>query len=205
MVNPNIAPPAKLNIQERIRELEKYLEEQEKKLITPKPVQAPIKKLEEPVPPENEVVVLLKKITENQEIERKRWERNNPTEFDDPIYDWLELELPPGFIATFTYTIPEGRIFYFEYLNITYNADTVYSIWIDGAYQPILTDVLQDFGDHAQIWKPQKMCYNNVQITALNNGIITQNYATFFRGWNRWSRAVNREITYESLQKEKVL
>ena len=129
-----------------------------------------------------EVVVLLKKLVENQEIDRVRYERANAIEGDEPIYDWLELETPPGYIATFTYTVSEGHVFYLEYLNITFNADTVYNIWIDGAYQPQLTDVLQDFGDHAQVWKPQKKVYNNVQVTALNNGLITQNYASFFRG-----------------------
>ena len=198
-MNENIAPPAELDIDERILEIEKFLEEQEKKAMKPK---APPKKLEEPVP-ENEFITLLKKISENQEIERKRFERNNPVEGDEPIYDWLELETPPGYIATFTYTVPEGHVFFFEYLNITYIADTIYTIWIDRTFQPQLTDVLQDFGDHAQIWKPQKMCYNNVQITALNNGVLTQNYSAFFRGWSRWYRAINREIAYESLEKEK--
>ena len=201
MVNPNIAPPAKLNIQERIREVEKFLEEQEKKAIEPK---AP-KKLEEPAPPENEVVVLLKKITENQEIDRKRYERNNPVEYDDPIYDWAEATILPGQLVQFTYTIPEGRIFFLEYVNIVHQVDTVYSVWIDGQYQPNLSYAIEDFGDHMAIWKPPKMCYNNVQVWALNNGIIAQTYATFFRGFNRWYRAIKREITYESLIQERRL
>ena len=196
MVNPNIAPPAQLDFKERIFEIDKFLEEQEKKAIMPKP--APPKKLEEPIPPENEVVVLLKKITENQEIDRKRYERNNPVTEDDPIYDWAEATIDPGQMVQFIYTVPEGRIFFLEYINIVHQVDTVYYLWIDGEYQPTLSYAIEDFGDHMSIWKPPKMCYNNVQVWALNNGIVAQAYATFFRGFNRWYRAIKREITYES-------
>ncbi len=199
MVNPNIAPPAKLNIQERIREVERFLEEQEKKAMKPK---VPPKKLEEPTPPENDVVTLLKKIAENQEIDRKRHERNNPIEGDEPIYDWNEVTIDPGFMVQFSLTVPEGHVFYFEYLNITYNPDTVYSIFIDGSYEPTLTDTLQDFGDHSQIYKPPKMCYNKAEVWCLNNGTLARTYSVFFRGFLRWYRAIKREIVYESLKKE---
>lgn len=198
-MNENIAPPVKqLSIQERIREVEKFLEEQEKKAIMPK---APPKKVEEPAPPENEAITLLKKISENQEIDRKRFERNNPVENDEPIYDWNEATIDPGYMVQFSLFVPEGHVFYFEYLNVTYNADTVYYIWIDGAYEPTLTDTLQDFGDHAQIYKPPKMCYNKAEVWCLNNGDDAQTYSVFFRGFLRWYRAIKREIVYESLKK----
>ncbi len=199
-MNENIAPPAQLDFKERILEIEKFLADQEKKLITPK---VPPKKLEEPTTPENEVVVLLKKITENQEIDRKRFERNNPVTEDDPIYDWAEATINPGQIVQFTYIVPEGRVFFLEYINIVHQVDTIYYIWIDGAYEPTLSYAIEDFGDHMAIWKPPKMCYNNIQVWALNNWIAPQTYATFFRGFNRWYRAIKREITYESLEKEK--
>jgi len=57
MVNPRIAPMAELDIDERIKEIEKFLEEQEKKAIMPK---APPKKIEE-LYPEDEAITLLKK------------------------------------------------------------------------------------------------------------------------------------------------
>ncbi len=198
MVNPRIAPMAELDIDERIKEIEKFLEEQEKKAMMPK---APPKKIEELVP-ENEAITLLKKIAENQEIERKRYERNNPVEGDEPIYDWAEATIDPGQMVQFIYSIPEGHAFYFEYLNITHEVDTTYYVWIDGSYQPTLSQTLQDFGDHAQIYKPPKMAYNNVEVWALNSWVAPQTYSCFFRGFNRWYRAIKREITYESLKKE---
>lgn len=203
MVNPNIAPQAELRVEERIKEIEKFLEEQEKKIIEPV---APPEKLEEPAPieepaPEDEAITLLKKISENQEIDRKRYERNNPVENDEPVYDWEEETIDPGFIVRFILNVPEGHVFYFEYLNITYNLNTTYYIWIDGAYEPILTDTLQDFGDHAQIYKPPKMCYNTAEVWCLNNGAAAQTYSCFFRGFLRWYRNIKREIEYESLKK----
>ena len=199
MVNPRIAPMAELDIDERIKEIEKFLEEQEKKAIMPK---APPKKLEEPIPPEDEAITLLKKISENQEIDRKRWERGNAIRGDDVIYDFAEATIDPGQVVQFTYTVPEGRVFFLEYVNIVHNVDTTYSIFLDGEYQPTLSYTIQDFGDHNKIWFPPKMCYNNVQVWALNNWVAAQTYATFFRGWNRWYRKIHREITYESLEKE---
>jgi len=198
MVNENIAPQAELDIDERIKEIERFLEDQEKNLI-PKPVEIEPKI----IPPPEDVLTLLKKISENQEIDRIRYERNNPVTNDDPIYDWAESDVPPGFMVQFIYTVPEGHVFYLEYINIVHNIDTTYYVWIDGQYQPTLSYAIEDFGDHMAIWKPPKMCYNNVQVWALNNWVAAQTYATFFRGFNRFYRSIHREITYESLEKEK--
>ncbi len=197
MVNPNIAPPAELSVSERIVEVEKFLKDQEEKVM--KPLTQP-RKLEEPA---DDVLTVLKKISENQEIERKRYERNNPVEGDEPIYDWAEATIDPGQMVQFSYLVPEGHVFFFEYLNITHQVDTIYYIWIDNVYQPTLSQTLQDFGDHAQVWKPPKMCYNTVEVWALNNWIAAQTYSCFFRGFNRFYRAIKREITYESLIEEK--
>jgi len=196
MVNANIAPQAELDIDERIAEIERFLEDQENKIKKPT-----TEKLEEPSPPED-VLTLLKKISENQEIERKRYERNNPVTGDDPIYDWAEATINPGQAVDFIYIVPEGRSFYFEYLNVVHNIDTYYSIWIDGAYQPSLSYALQDFGDHMQIYKPPKMAYGTIRIRCLNMWVAPQTYATFFRGFNRFYRSINRDITYESLKKQ---
>ena len=49
MVNPRIAPPAELDVDERIVEIEKFLEEQEKPRVP--------EKLEEPMP--EDVLTLL--------------------------------------------------------------------------------------------------------------------------------------------------
>lgn len=200
MVNPNIAPKADLDVEQRIEEIEKFLEEQEKAEVTevtPKSNQV------KPINPNEEMLTLLKKITENQEIDRRRFERSNPIQGDDPIYDWAEATIDPGEMVQFIYTVPEGRAFYFEYLNVVHNIDTTYYIWIDGSYQPTLSYALQDFGDHMQIYKPPKLAYNKVEVWCLNNWVAAQTYATFFRGFNRWYRAIKQELTYESLTKEK--
>ncbi len=210
-----------LTVKERIKKVERFLDEEESKLTG-----KPVKKLAEqpvgtyksasglfrgsidlpPIAPTTQItdqsaIELLKKIVENQEIDRLRYERNNPVEGDEPIYDWAEATINPGFMVQFVYTIPEGHVFYFEYMGITFNANSTYYIWIDGQYQPTLTDSLQDFGDHQQIYSPPKMCYNDVQIWALNSSLVPQTYSVFFRGFNRWYRAIKREIKYESLKK----
>ncbi|GAH79413.1 unnamed protein product, partial [marine sediment metagenome] len=120
MVNPLIAPKVDLDIDERIAEIEKFLEEEEAKTgVTPtKPIpkllgQAPFEgtyksqtglfkgttsgQVAIPSPVTNEeLLTTLKKISENQEIERKRYERFNPISGDDPIYDFAEATINPG-------------------------------------------------------------------------------------------------------------
>ena len=196
-MNENIAPMAELDIDERIKEIEKFLEEQEKKAI---PI--PPKKIEEPAP-ENEAITLLKKITENQEIDRKRWERRNAVEGDEEIYDFNEASVDPGHIVEFYLDVPEGWVLFLNYINITYAADTDYNIWIDNIWEPSLTDSILDFGNHQSYYIPPRKCYTQAKITALNNGAITQTYNVFFGGFLRRYRAIGREITYESLEKEK--
>ena len=198
-MNQNIASMQELDINERIAEIEKFLEEQEKKAI--KPITIP-KKLEEPLPPDN-VLTLLKKITENQEIDRKRYERENAIEGDEVIHDWAEATINPGQMVQFIYKVPEGRVFHLSYPSITHNIETTYYIWIDGQYQPTLSQTLIDFGDHQKVYVPPVKAYNNVQVWALNNWVAPQDYACFIKGWNRYYRAIGREITYESLEKEK--
>ena len=199
MVNPRIAPMAELDVDERIKEIEKFLEEQEKKAIMPKALP---KKIEEPYP-EDEAITLLKKIAENQEIDRKRWERRNAVEGDEEIYDFNEASVDPGYLVEFYLDVPEGWVYYINYINITYADDTDYNIWIDNTWEPTLTDSILDFGNHQSYYVPPRKCYTQARITALNNGLITQTYNVFFGGFLRRYRAISREITYKSLEKEK--
>ena len=76
--------------------------------------------------------ISLKKISDNQEIDRERYERNNPVSGDDPIYDWSEATIDAGYMVHFVYAIPEGQVFFLEYLNAVHNLETTYYIWIDG-------------------------------------------------------------------------
>jgi len=121
--------------------------------------------------------------------EQKDWFiRRNAIERDQPIYDWNEAEVPAGYLVQFILTVPEGWEFYFQYPNITYFDDTTYSIWIDGVWEPTLTDSLQDFGDHAVIFDPPKIAYSQAEVWALNNSTVTRTYNCFFRGFLRRPR-----------------
>ncbi len=193
MVN-EIAPPAKLDIDERIKEIEKFLNVQDELEPEVIPIPEPTIPIIVPAPTNQalnvEMVRLLNRMVMNQELERKRWERCNPLATDNPVYDWAEATIDPGFMVTFTLTIPEGNVFFFEYFNITYSADTVYNIYIDGvgpATLPTLTDVLQDFGDHNPFFKPPRLCYRSVVVTALNDGNEATTYSIFMRGFFRQS------------------
>jgi len=208
-----------INVKERIKEIEKFLGEEEASIIKA-PFEASYRSntgifkgqiqgnidlpIEEPtviptiptIPPPpapipidlSGVIILLSRIIANQDLERMRWERCNPLATDSPVYDWAEATIDPGYIVVFTLTIPEGSVFFFEYFNISYNPDTTYNIYIDSvgpATFPALAEVMQDFGDHNPFFKPPRLCYNNVEITALNNGIIAQTYSAFVRGFFR--------------------
>jgi len=237
-----IAPMKKLSVDERIKEIEKFLGEEEAAIIKapfkgeyktplfgfkgkfagdvdlpveePAPLATPTEPTEPappispiiPPPPETYDVEILKLLSiigtnqgtmiENQNLERRRWERSNPLITDSPVYDWAEETIDPGYQVSFTLTIPEGNVYFFEYLNITYNADTVYEIIIDEVGDPTLptlTDVLQDFGDHSPFFKPPRLCYRSVVITALNNDDVAHTYSVFLRGWFRQSLKTDKE------------
>ena len=203
MVN-DIAPLKEIPVEERIKEIGSFLGKEGKKAIEETKVDEPIP--EAPTPPiyptfsptaaNAEMINLLSQIVKNQETERKSWERNNPLITDSPVYDWAEATINPGFQVIFTLTIPEGSTFFFEYFNITYAVDSVYNITIDGAGTsvfPTLTDVLQDFGDHFPIFKPPRLCYRSVVITALNGGVVAQAYGCFIRGFYRQTIKTEKE------------
>ena len=229
MVNPNIAPPAQLNIQERVVEIKKFLKEQEEKIITPKPIspkksetQAPFEgtyktpilglkgttsgQVAIPTTPINnetnkEMLNVLKKISENQEIDRKRWERRNPFEGDESTETWSEVTIAPGYKVDFELSVNEGHVFYLDYMNITFAEDVLYDLKIDGIFSNAVTDPLQDWGQHFSLWNPPKMCYNNIIVSALNLSDEDLTFGCFIKGFNRWYRSIKREITYESLKK----
>ncbi len=188
-----------VSISERIKEIEKFLKEEEETPevpLAPAPIPEPTPVAPAPVLNNNvEVVGLLRRMLINQLIERRSWERSNPLITDSPIYDWAEETIDPGFMVTFTLTVNEGSVFFFDYFNITYNADTVYNLYIDGVGPgtlPTLTDVLQDFGDHSPFFRPPRLCYRYVIITALNTDNVAHTYSVFLRGWFRQSVKVDK-------------
>ena len=138
-----------------------------------------------------EVIRLLNKIVENQEIDKLRWERNNPLQGDESIYEWSQRTLQSGYQVTFSITVPEGQVFFMEFFNVTYQDDTEYEVYIDGELQgeqnPLytLTDTPQDFGDNLPLYKPPRACYRLVEVRAANLSAIAQTYNVTFRGFFR--------------------
>jgi len=198
-----IAPLKEVSIGERIADIETFLNQEELKLTTeeiPTPtveiepvITEPIYPTFSPTAANAEMIDLLRQIIRNQEVERRSYERNNPLTTDNPVYDWLELSTPAGFLATFTLTVPEGFVFLFEYFNTTYRANTVYNISIDGVAEPTTTEPVMDWADHFLIFRPPRICYRYVIITALNNGDATTTYGCFIRGFFRSTTKVSKE------------
>ena len=119
-------------------------------------------------------------------LEQKDWFiRRNAIERDQPIYDWNEAVVPPGYLVQFILTVPEGFEFYFQYPNITYHDDTIYYVWIDGVWEPTMSDSLQDFGDHSIVFDPPKRSFATAEVWALNNSVVDRTYSCFFRGFLR--------------------
>ena len=197
---------AEISIGERIKQIGSFLGEEELKLATsvaPAPVPEPIPEPVAPIAPtypefsptaaNAEMIDLLNQVVKNQETERTSWERSNPLITDSPIYDFLELSVPPGFLATFTLNINEGVRFFCNYLNITYRDDTIYGITIDGVAEPPTTEPIIDWADHYLIFRPPRICQRHVILTALNNGDETVTYACMINGFFRASTKIDSE------------
>ena len=133
------------------------------------------------------------KVIGNQELDRREYERNNPLITDSPVYDFEEVILQPGYQVTFTLVVPEGSVMFFELFGITYNVDSTYGLTIDGLVFKTLTDVLQDFADFGTIFRPPRLVYSSIIITALNNGVIAEAYSLFIRGWFRQTVKLDKE------------
>ncbi len=132
-----------------------------------------------------ELLSTLKAIKKNQDIDRKRYERNHAIEGDEPVHDWVEIEVEDGAVGTFTYNIPEGHVFYWQYPSISWYDNSTYYVYIDGALEPTLSEVVQDMGDHKNVFIPPKKCYAKAELRVLNNDGETHNYAAFFGGFLR--------------------
>lgn len=131
-------------------------------------------------------LLLEQKKTNELLAEQKNWfVRRNAIENDQPINDWAEAIVPPGFLVQFILEVPEGWEFYFQYPNITYHDSSIYSIWIDGIWEPTMTDSIQDFGDHSIVFDPPKRTFARAELWVLNNSAVERNYNCFFRGFLR--------------------
>lgn len=137
-------------------------------------------------------------IIKNQILDRVSYERNNAIGNDSLLYDWDEETIDPAYQVTFTVLVPEGKVLFLQYFNITYNADSYYTHQLDSVTSPTLPDLiepLQDFGDHGiPFFNPPHLCYSNVVFTAANLGLFPQTYGIFVRGFFRDSTKVNKEF-----------
>jgi len=149
-----------------------------------------IKELEEkaknqPTDTNAELLETMRAIKKNQEIERKRYERDHAIKGDESIQDWEEADVGVGQRATFTYNVPEGWVFYWKYPSVSWNNNSTFYVYIDGALEPTLIDVVQDMGEHNQVFVPPKKCYSIAQIKVLNNDEEEHSYSVFFGGFIR--------------------
>ena len=146
----------------------------------------------------SETVEILKGIKLNQELERRRWERRNAIKDDIPIYDWAEETVPTDYRVKFTLAVPEGWVFYWSYPSWTWNRYSQFQVWIDGVYQPEITDIIQDFADHTEVFNPPKKVYASAEIWCTNVSTFEKTYACFFGGFLRRSlRAAKDEEPIE--------
>jgi len=154
-------------------------------LIQAEEIAESIKKALEKKPEVNETLEVLKQIKKNQEIERRRYERRNAISGDIPIYDWAEETVAPGYRVKFILEVPEGWVFYWSYPSWTWNRYSQYQVWIDGVYQPQITDIIQDFADHTEVFTPPKKVYYKAEVWCTNVGTVNRTYSCFFGGFLR--------------------
>ena len=204
MVN-GIAPLSEISIGDRINQIGSFLGEEELKLATsvkpsviepmPEPIisETPVYPEFSPTAANAEMIDLLRQVVNNQEVERVEYNRSHALVDDSPVYDWLELSVPAGSLVTFTLTVPEGSRFFFNYFNITYRADTIYNITVDGVAEPPTTEPVTDWADHYNsVFSPPRICQRHVIITALNNGDATTTYGCFLNGFFRASTKIDK-------------
>lgn len=170
---------------------------------------------EEPLPPipppyDNQVAELLaisiqnqaiqiqneNAIIKNQILDRISYERSNAVGNDSLLYDWAEETIDPAYQVTFTVLVPEGKVLFLQYFNLTYNEDSYYTHQLDSVTAPTLPDLtepLEDFGDHGvPFFNPPHLCYSNVVFSVANLGIFPRTYGIFVRGFFRDTTKINK-------------
>lgn len=114
------------------------------------------------------------------------WKRNNPVmAFDEPIQEWLEQTITPNQRVSFTFNVPGGHILYMTYAAISFYLNSTYRVIIDGRYSPVLTDSIQDFGDHWRYFTPPRRVQQSVTYSASNFSGGNRSYNVMFNGWLR--------------------
>ena len=129
-------------LDQQIRELEKRTKENN----------------EQPISTNAELLETMKAIKNNQDIERKRYERGHAVYGDEPINQWAEEDISEGQVGTFTFNVPEGQVFFWSYPSVSWNKNSTFYVYIDGALQPALSEVVQDMVDHSNVFIQPKKC-----------------------------------------------
>jgi len=120
-----------------------------------------------------------------QRVQEDQYARDNPIKQDTPVYEHKEETVEAGTTHTFTYTIPEGRVLYLRNFATTFHVDSTYKIYLDGDYNPTLSAVISEFGEHPDIFKPAKMLYKDFKIKITNSSKADMTYNFWVNGWLR--------------------
>lgn len=145
---------------------------------------------------QNRIIEGQDKIIENQERDRIEYERLNVLSFDNPVYDFAESTIDSGYQVTFTLVVPEGKALFLEYFCITYAPDTIYGLVIDGVGSttyPLITEPILDYANHQTFFRPPRICYSSVIVTATNLQAVAQTFNIFIRGFFRDTQRLNPE------------
>jgi len=145
----------------------------------------------------------LKKMNYYQNLARIRWEKDNAVAGDINVHDWNEAEVPPGFLVTFTFQIPEGWVLHISECSIVFATDTTYKFIRDGIYEPTMSEFFMDYADHYKIFSPPLRAYKDCIITATNVSDETNVYSVFFSGFLRRYRRTTEIMSEETTLIEK--
>jgi len=133
----------------------------------------------------NNILAEIIKLNRYKELEKRRWERFNPTKDDEPIYDWTSALVPPASQVVFTFPVPNGMAFHCDRIQINWEANCTYQIFIDSEWTALLPEVIEDLGDHYAMFRPPKRIFADAVIIATNNSALSITFVPFFGGFLR--------------------
>ncbi len=144
----------------------------------------------------NQVIILnqIKDLEKIQRVQEDQYARDNPIKKDDSVYHHTEETIESETTHTFTYKIPEGRVLYLRNFATTYHVDSTYKIYFDGDYNPTLSAVISEFGEHPQIFTPPKMLYKDFKIEITNSSKADMVYNFWVNGWLRLYSSEEKKV-----------
>ncbi len=144
----------------------------------------------------NQVTIMqeISGLKDMQRVQEDQYARDNPIKKDDPVYEHKEEIIEAETSHTFTYKIPEGRVLYLRNFGVTYHVDSTYKMYLDGDYNPTLSDVISEFGEHPDLFKPAKMLYKDFKVEVTNNSKAAMTYNFWTNGWLRRYTSEERKV-----------